>query len=33
MTTQYLRIQETIYKMLDNFTKSLYANTEKGFAY
>lgn len=28
-TTQYLRIQETIYKMLDNFTKSLYVNTER----
>lgn len=33
ITTQYLRIQETMYKVLDNFTKSLYVNTEKGFAY
>lgn len=32
-STQYFRIQETIYKMLDNFTKSLYVNTEKGFVY
>lgn len=35
-TTQYLRIQETIYKMLDNLTKSLkslYVNTENGFTY
>lgn len=32
-TIQYLRIQQTTYKMLDNFTKSLYVNTEKGFAY
>lgn len=35
-TTQYLRIQETIYKILDNLTKSLkslYVNTENGFTY
>lgn len=29
ITTQHWRIQETIYKMLDNFTKSLDVNTEK----